>query len=196
MGREFNVEFSAKQSEAYEYLSENDRALELLYGGAKYGGKSWFGCSFCYLEAIRIIKLCKIGACDFPIPIGFMGRKVGKDFYDTTFETWKKAIPGDLYEIKGQPPDVIIENKVKFFTGGLDRRETINKFNSAELAVYFLDQAEETEQQDVAMLRAATFWRLTINGVKLPGKGLLTANPAQCWLKQEFIDNPDLERAA
>jgi hypothetical protein len=187
MPRKVDIEFSQKQSEAYEYLSQHDKALELLYGGAKYGGKSWFGADFMYLEAVRLIKAHNIKRRANPIPIGFMGRKVGKDFYDTTFETWKKAIPGGCYRLKGSPPEVIIENRVKYFTGGLDRQETVNKFNSAELAVYFIDQAEETQKDDISLLRAATFWRLAINGRKIPGKGLLTANPAQCWLKGEFI---------
>ena len=186
MSRNLNIEFSEKQSEAFEYWSKNDIALELLYGGAKYGGKSYGGCLLIFLESIRLVKSYVQKRPSFPIPVGFMGRKVGKDFYDTTFETWKKAIPPDCYRIKGTPPEIIIEERIKILTGGLDRQETINKFNSAELAFYFLDQAEETQKDDISLLRAATFWRLSLGGVKIPGKGLLTANPAQCWLKDEF----------
>lgn len=188
MARDFKIEFSEKQSEAYAYWSQNDIALELLYGGAKYGGKSYGGCLMCFLETVRLVKNFVKKRPAHPIPVGFMGRKVGKDFYDTTFESWKKAIPGDCYRTKGKPLEIIIENRVKIFTGGLDNRETINKFNSAELAFYFLDQAEETIKDDLNLLRTATFWRLSLGNVKMPGKGLLTANPAQCWLKQEFID--------
>jgi len=185
--RNVDIEFSEKQSQAYEYLSQDDRALELLYGGAKYGGKSWFGCDFCFLEAVRLIKLYVPQKPTYPIPIGFMGRKIGKDFYETTYETWKKAIPGSCYEVKGKPLEIIIEKRVKFFTGGLDRIETINKFNSAEFCCDFIDQAEETAKDDISVLRSATFWRLSLGGVKMPGKILYTANPAQCWLKNEFI---------
>ena len=186
--RNFNIEFSAKQSEAYAYWMQDDIALELLYGGAKYGGKSYGGCLMFYLEIIRLIRKHIQKVPTHPIPIGFMGRKVGKNFYETTFESWKKAIPGDCYKIKGQQVDIIIEDRVKILTGGLDSRETINQFNSAELALYFIDQAEETLKDDISLLRTATFWRLSLGGVKIPGKGLLTANPAQCWLKEEFID--------
>ena len=186
MARKLDIEFSIKQSEAYEYWMQNDIALELLYGGAKYGGKSFGGCLLVFLECIRLVRSYVKKRPQHPIPVGFMGRKVGKDFYDTTYESWKKAIPADCYKIKGTPPEIIIENRVKVNTGGLDRQETINKFNSAELAFYFLDQAEETVKDDLSLLRAATFWRLSLGGVKIPGKGLLTANPAQCWLKDEF----------
>ena len=187
MSRKLEIEFSQKQSEAFEFLSQHDRAVECLFGGAKYGGKSWFGADFCFLECVRLIRRHNIKRQANPIPVGFMGRKVGKDFYDTTFETWKKAIPGDCYKLRGTPPEVIIENRVKLFTGGLDRSETINKFNSAEFGLYFIDQAEETLKDDLTLLRAATFWRLSLSGRKIPGKALLTANPAQCWLKDEFI---------
>ena len=183
----FDVTWSLKQTEAYDFLSQNKEAIELLYGGAKFGGKSWFGCAFCYDEALRLIEDYNIPKQEFPIPIGFLGRKIGKDFYATTFETWKKCIPADGYVLKGNPPEIIIANKVKYFTGGLDRQETVNKFNSAEFAVYFIDQAEETDKDDISLLRTATFWRLILNRRTVPGKGLLTANPRQCWLKDEFI---------
>ena len=181
-------EYSIKQSKAFKLLSQHDKSVEVCYGGAKYGGKSHFGTTFCYTEAIRLIKTYDIRRSVNPIPIGFMGRKVGRDFMDTTLETWKKVIPRDAYRIKGKPPEIIIANRLKYFCGGLDRQETVNKFNSAELCVYFIDQAEETQQDDLTLLRAAVFWRLIINGHTMPGKGLLTANPAQCWLKPVFID--------
>ncbi len=187
---DINLQFdlSEKQTIAWNLLEQNDRSVEVLYGGAKYGGKSWFGCVFCYLEAIRIIRTHNLVRTKTPIPIGFMGRKIGKDFLDTTLETWKKIIPGELYEIKGKPPEIVIEGRVKYLCGGLDRQETVNKFNSAEMCVFFIDQAEETQKDDISLLRAATFWRQSINGFKMPGKGLFTANPAACWLKGEFID--------
>ena len=112
---------------------------------------------------------------------------MARDFKTTTLDSWFEAIPPNLYKIKGNPAEIIIEDRVKLYTGGLDRSETVQKFNSAQLAFYFLDQAEEISEDDIMVLRAATFWRLMINGVKLPGKGLLTANPRQCWLKKEFI---------
>ncbi len=47
---------------------------------------------------------------------------------------------------------------------------------------------------DVALLRGATFGRLVINEQVMPGKGLFTANPRECWLKNEFINNPTPKR--
>lgn len=176
-----------KQSVAWNELQRIE-IKELLYGGAKGGGKSVFGCYWSYLMAYDIAQKYFPTPPEFPLSVGFMGRKVGRDFRDTTLGTWKRFIPADRYDIKGKPAEIIIAKRVKLLTGGLDRSEDIQKFNSAELAFAFIDQAEETVVDDISVLRASM--RLTINGDELPYKLLFTANPRQCWLKDEFINNP------
>jgi hypothetical protein len=69
---------------------------------------------------------------------------------------------------------------------GLDDQININKFNSAELAFYAIDQAEETERSDISVLEGSL--RLKYNGIQPPYKTLYTANPAECWLKDEFVN--------
>lgn len=189
----FNPVLSEKQTKAWDCL-ENPGIDEILYGGAKYGGKSWFLCVWTYLFACEFAKKYKIPKSDSPLPIGFIGRKVAKNFSDTTLETWFKTIPADGYTAKGKPVELIIDDRVKIHTGGLDNREQINKFNSAEYAFFAIDQAEEVTEDDVALLRGATFGRLVVNNEVMPGKGLFTANPRNCWLRDEFIKNPSLKR--
>jgi len=189
----FNPVLSEKQTLAFDCL-EDDGIDEILYGGAKYGGKSWFLCAWAYKFACDFARRYKIPQSKNPLPIGFLGRKVAKNFSDTTLETWFKTIPNDGYVAKGKPVDLIIDNRVKIHTGGLDNRETINKFNSAEYAFFCIDQAEEVTEDDVALLRGATFGRLVVNEQVMPGKGLFTANPRNCWLKNEFINNPTPKR--
>lgn len=168
---------------------DSPRDSELLYGGAKGGGKSYFGCRWMFIRCKQIIAHCRIiEKPAFPILVGFMGRKRGSDFASTTLETWKQTIPADLYEIKGKPAEIIIDDRVKILTGGLDNIEVINKFNSAELHCVFIDQAEEIEKDDISVLRGSL--RQKINGRHLPYKILWTANPKQCWLKTDFVDNP------
>lgn len=123
-----------------------------------------------------------------PVPLGFIGRKQSVDFRKTTLETWKRTIPTDHYELRKQDGELILHSgKCKIFFGGLDSQETINKFNSAEFAFFAIDQAEETTREDVAVLRGAL--RLKINGVQPTYKEFYTANPADCWLKEDFVDN-------
>ena len=188
---EFNPVYTAKQTMARRALARDD-IKEVLYGGAKGGGKSVFGCFWCLGRALQIIEQCEIKERKHPIPIGFMGRKRGIDFTNTTLETWKRFIPEGLYEIKGKPAEIVIANRVKILTGGLDNGDIVNKFNSAEYAFFFIDQAEEVDAEQIGELRAT--FRLIINGKKIKGKGLFTANPAASFLKDEFILNPTDDR--
>ena len=179
-------ELSGRQSLAYQTLRDPE-VDELLYGGAKGGGKSVFGCFWAHDFCVELIKKYQLKPRKFPLPVGFMGRKQSIDFSNTTLETWKKFIPPDQYRIKEHDHEIIIGEAVKIDYGGFDRVESLNKFNSAEYAFFFLDQAEEISKDEVAMLRGCSHYRLIIKGHKQPGKGLLTANPAPCWLKPDFI---------
>lgn len=190
---EFNPKLTIKQTQAWNFL-EDPSVDELLYGGAKYGGKSWFLCVWSYLFSCLFALTHKIPQSDHPLPIGFLGRKVAKNFSDTTLETWFKTIPADGYVAKGNPVELIIDRRVKIDTGGFDNRETVKKFNSAEYAFYAIDQTEETTRDDLSLLRLATFGRLVVNNKPIAGKALYTANPANCWLKEEFIANPGPRR--
>jgi hypothetical protein len=188
----YDPALTCKQSLAWDTLSLPG-IKEVLYGGAKGGGKSVFGCIWSFKKALKIIEDCHLDAPrTHPIPVGFMGRKRGIDFSNTTLETWKRFIPEHAYVIKGKPAEIVIFDRVKILTGGLDTGEVVNKFNSAEYGFYFLDQAEEIDREQIGELRATT--RLIINGIPIPGKGLFTANPGPSFLKDEFILNPTQSR--
>jgi hypothetical protein len=121
-----------------------------------------------------------------------MGRKQATDFTSTTLQTWQDIIPDDMYQIKGasdkHPKHILIAGTVAIDFGGLDKQEDINKFNSAEYITISVDQAEETTRDEVSFLRASRRYRF--RGQKFDYKGLFTANPAQCWLKEDFIVAP------
>ena len=187
---EWRPELSRKQSDAW-WLLGRDNVKELMYGGAKGGGKSVFGCLWLYHECYEIARKYVPKPRKHPIPIAFMGRKVAKHFKETTLDTWKRFIPPDRYTIKGDPAEITIAGRVSIRTGGLEAKEDLEKFNSAEFCRIFVDQAEETSKDDISVLRASL--RLVINGNKVPSKVLWTANPGQCWLKEDFIDTPSLE---
>lgn len=177
-----------RQDEAYELLT-NHKDLSVLYGGAKGGGKSFLLCLWVLAWCKHLIDIFGIKTkLPHPLPVGFIGRKRGVDFDKTTLETWKKIIPVQSYEIREQDKEIVIDKKVKVFFGGLDDQETINKFNSAEFAFFAIDQAEETDRSELSVLQASL--RLKYNGVQPAYKKLYTANPAECWLKEDFIVNP------
>lgn len=158
---------------------------ELLYGGAKGGGKSVFGCRWSVIRSAEIMQQCKIQPSANPPVIGFLGRKQSVDFTNTTLETWKRFVPPELYRIQKVEKLIVIQESVSLRYGGLDDTETIKKFNSAEYAFFFLDQAEECTESDIGMLRGT--FRLKLNGVQPAYKALYTANPKPCYLRKAFV---------
>lgn len=147
--------------------------------------KSVLLCRYAWLYCKSVIEHFKIPVLKNPIPLFFLGRLQGIDFDDTTLETWKTWIPEDDYQIKEKNKEIIIDRRVKIQYGGLDNKKVVKKFNSAEYGAFGLDQAEEIEEDKITELRLSL--RRSINGVPLPFKELYTANPADCWLKDQFV---------
>lgn len=176
--------FNPKQLTALQIL--NQKCVRgLLFGGAKGGGKSVLLCRYAWLYCKSVIDFFKIPVLRYPLPIGFMGRLQGVDFDDTTLETWKEFIPESDYKIKEKSKEIIILDRLKIQYGGLDNKKIVKKFNSAKYGFFALDQAEEIEEDKLTELRLTL--RMKIGGIPLPFKELYTANPADCWLKDQFV---------
>lgn len=185
---DFTFELHKKQWQAWELLTNNEK-LDLLYGGAKGGGKTKLFCIWVFYWANWLIEFFDIQKpLEYPLPVGWIGRLRGVDFNSTTLETWKRTIPAKAYTLRNKPSEIIIQNRVKVLFGGLDNQESIEKFNSAEFAFIGLDQGEEVEQDDVSTLLASL--RLKYNGKEPPYKALFTANPRAGYLKKNFIKAP------
>jgi len=182
------VTLTARQTKAWDLL--HDAAVrEILYGGAKGGGKTVLGCVWAYARCVELIQQFKLKPQRDPIPVGFIGRKRAKDFRTTTLESWREIIPEGGYRIRQEPPEIIVRETVKIVYGGLDDQHDIEKFNSAQYAFFFLDQAEEVTEDDIGALRGSL--RRTFNEKPVAYSALFTANPRICWLKQRFIQGPD-----
>ncbi|HCX87884.1 MAG TPA: hypothetical protein DG761_07650 [Gammaproteobacteria bacterium] len=179
------VDLSQRQSDAW-YAMERDGIRAVLYGGAKGGGKSVLLCLWAYHHARDLANRYGIGPNRYPPTVGFLGRRRSVDFSNTTLETWKSFIPADGYELRLQAKEIVIEGRVKLKFGGMDDSESVRKFNSAEYGFFCIDQAEELEADMVGMLRGTL--RLRLANQDVPIKELYTCNPAQCYLKREFID--------
>lgn len=188
----FNPTLTDRQSEAYLRLNTPAAEVDVLYGGAKGGGKSHFLCVWVFLWSCAIAERFGLKPSEHPLHVGWIGRKQAVDFTGTTLNTWRRIIPASEYEIRsGSGKDakhILIRGCIAVDFGGLDRQENINKFNSAEYGFIAVDQAEETDIDDVSVLMGSR--RLTIDGKPLKYKGLWTANPGNCWLKPRFLTNP------
>ena len=189
------IDFSKnkKQATAYDLMFSNLEYLEVLYGGAKYGGKSIYLCYFVWLWVNKLIKLLNLKATKYPIALGFMGRKRATDFSKTTLETWKQFIDPGTYTIKEQDKEIIFYNNVaKVHFGGLDDEKNVKKLNSAQYNFIAIDQAEEITRDEAGLLRGAV--RKSNDQMKAPLRVLFTANPAHCWLRNDFIDTKSPSR--
>lgn len=196
-GKVYEMGLSAKQMQAFWALHPDTKhpglppetVIELLFGGAKGGGKSVFGCKWTYFFVKLLILFFDLKPAKFPPVLGWMGRKQAVDFNTTTLVTWKRDIPADAYELKEQKKEIWVEDRAIIRYGGLDDRNDVQKFNSAEFVFVFGDQAEEMDDTEIAMLRG-TLGRFRIGSKIPPYRALWTANPAQCVLKQDFISKP------
>lgn len=192
-----------KQTLAWDCL-EDAAVGELLFGGAKCGGKTYLECVYAFGRCLEIIDRFKLGPRKHPIPVGFMGRKVGTHFRQNVLETWKAVIPEEAYTIKRDGKEIVILGAVKIICGGFDKGEakqktegqtTTQRLQGQWLVFACVDQAEELTRDDIGLVRGCLNRPIPALGNEvIPGKLLLTANPRQCWLKDEFIVAPDVPR--
>lgn len=160
-------------------LAMMDEAQFLLYGGAKGGGKSWWACVWMIAQALKY-KGNKL----------FFFRRRSVDFTNTTLETWKKVVPSNLYKINEQKKKIFVKYVDSVIDyGGLDDPMLIQSLNSAEYGGGCVDQAEEIEKDSFGMLRGTLRHKLP-DGTFPSYQVRFTANPAQCWLKDDFITMP------
>jgi hypothetical protein len=142
------------------------------------------------MRAMEIALEYHLPTSDRPPTVGWMGRKQGTDFRKSTLRAWYRFIPSHLYQVREQAQQIVIDNRVAVDFGGLDHLTDVQKFNSAEYAFFALDQAEECGRDEIAALRGSL--RLVLDPARgiIPRKALFTANPAPCWLRDEFITSP------
>lgn len=173
---------------------EDPKVRRLLYGGAKGGGKSYFLCAWLFTVVWAMMVKANLQPSKNPPHVAWFGRKQATDLTGTTLQTWREIIPEGYYQLRGatekDPKHILIADRIAIDYGGLDKQENINKFNSAEYVIFCVDQAEEVTKDEISVLRGSL--RMVLkdknkNPIHFPFKELYTANPRQCWLKDDFI---------
>ncbi len=185
-----------RQRKAWQAL-DDPRIRRVLYGGAKGGGKSFLLCAWLFTTVWAIMVAAKLKPSNNPPHVAWFGRKQATDLTGTTLQTWRDIIPEEYYVLRGgtekDPKHILIADRIAIDYGGLDKQENINKFNSAEYMIICVDQAEEVTKDEISVLRASLRMILKdANKKPMPFvyKELYTANPRQCWLKDDFITSP------
>ena len=111
----------------------NSKRLSSSVVSAKGGGKSFLLCIWVMDWVKWLCDYLELKVQKEPIALGFIGRKRSVDFSKTTFDTFKKVIPPEIYHINDQRKEIVFYGRGKVYYGGLDDQININKFNSALL---------------------------------------------------------------
>lgn len=187
MTLEKQIEFrtkNPKQLEAARYWIDNETE-ELLYGGAKYGGKSYFGCSMIFGDALI-----------YPETNYFIAREELTDLRKYTipsihevFKHWGLDI-NDYASYNGQ------DNVYKLTNGSLvyliackeqPSDPLYEGFGSMQMTRGWIEEGGEVAEAAKRNLALAVGrWNNEKYGLKK--KLLITCNPKKGWMKRQFIE--------
>jgi phage terminase large subunit len=173
-----------KQIEAASYWFD-DSTDEILYGGAKGGGKSYLGCSLVFGDALT-----------YPETHYFIARKELIDLRKFTipsiyevFEHWGLKID-DYAKYNGQDNCFILYNKSKVFLISCDDTPSdplFERFGSMQMTKGWIEEGGEVPEDAKANLWLS-IGRWKNEFYKIKGKLLITANPKKGWMKRDFVD--------
>ena len=158
---------------------------QILYGGAKYGGKTYLGCSLIFGDALI-----------YPETQYFIARQTLSDLRKFTipsiherFQHWKIEIE-KYAKFNGQDNVFNCYNDSKVFL--IECRETpgdplYERFGSMQMTRGWIEEGGEVAEKAKANLFLSVGrWKNDKYGLKK--KLLITANPKKGWMKREFVE--------
>ncbi len=183
-----NPELLPRQRDAFIYLVDNS-TTEILYGGQAGGGKSWLGCAWIIISAIK-----------YPGTRWLIGRSVLKSLKETTIVTMF-----DLLSAWGMKSGVHYnyntkDNYLQFYKdyGGsmillkdlfqYPSDENFDSLGSLEITGAFIDEGNQITEKAKNIVNSRIRYKLDQYGI-IP-KLLVTCNPAKNWVYSEFY-RPD-----
>lgn len=176
-------ELSAKQLDAYNYLTEHPEISELVFGGGARGGKSFLGSFWIISEC-----LAKPGSA------WIIAREELKALKRTTMRTFFKVasrlgLKKDLhYNFNAQDMVLTMFNGSVVFFSELKRIPSDPEFDrigSYDITGAWVDEAQEVckDAKDALQFR---FSVMEGNGWKAYPKTLYTCNPSKGWIFSDF----------
>lgn len=174
-----------KQLQAVEAWLD-DVTEELLYGGAKYGGKSYLGASLIFGDALI-----------YPNTRYFIAREQLTDLRKHTLSTIQEVFKNWKLDIERYAPFNGQDNVFNLHNGSkvylIDCKETprdplFERFGSMQMTRGWIEEGGEVKENAKANLWLSVGrWKNQEYG--LPKKLLITANPKKGWMKRQFIDD-------
>lgn len=176
------ISLSNKQTQAWDYLEENNEVEEVFYGGAAGGGKSFLGCAWQIYRRLT-----------YPGTNGLIGRNVGKDLRDTTLQTFfsvartffnlETDVHFKYYEQKGRilfyNGNFIYLKELKYMPSDQD----FHGLGSLEITDAFIDETPEITEKAFEILQS----RIRLNLVNGIPKILAVGNPATNWARERWV---------
>lgn len=147
-----------------------------LFGGAMGGGKTRWLC-----EEAKDLSM------SYPGNRGVMCRWHLADFKNSTLKTLEECFPPEIIASHN-----LAEHTIRLINGseiiymGMSEMENVSKLKSMELGWFAIDEASEVPQETFLLFQSRLRRRL-FNGDFPPFYGLLSSNPADCWLKDVFV---------
>lgn len=185
--KEIQIQFKSNidaQLDAAEAWCD-DSVEEILYGGAKGGGKSYLGASLIFADALT-----------YPETQYFIARKELNDLRKYTqptiqevFKNWN--IDMELYaKFNGQDNYYKLYNSSKVFLISCDELPgdpLFERFGSMQMTRGWIEEAGEVKEMAKQNLWLSIGrWKNDV--YKLKKKLLMTANPKKGWLKRDYVD--------
>lgn len=123
----------------------------------------------------------------YPGNRGVMCRWYLQDFKNSTLKVLIECFPEEIVSSHN-----LAEHTIKLINGseiiymGMSEAENVSKLKSMELGWFAIDEASEVGKETFLLFQSR-LRRRTFDGKFPPFYGLLTSNPADCWLKDDFI---------
>jgi len=173
------IKLTKKQFEAHNYLQDNE-TIEVLYGGAAGGGKSWFGC-------LWVIK----SALDYPGTRWLIGRSkldaLKKTTLNTFFDLASTLKINSEYNYNANEKTITFSNGSQIILKDLflyPSDPNFDSLGSLEITGAFIDECNQVVEKAKNVVMSRMRYKLT--EYNLSPKMLMTCNPAKNWVYHTF----------
>jgi len=176
-----DTEFTSTQETAIEYLFDNE-TTEVLFGGAAGGGKSYLGCAWIILLAIKYPKTRYLLARS---KLDSLKKTTLNTFFEIC-EEWKFK-SGKHYSFNGSSNIITFYNGSEILLKDLflypgDRN--FDSLGSLEITAAFIDEANQITEK--AKNIVASRLRYKLDEFNIQPKLLMTCNPSKNWTYTKY----------
>lgn len=176
------IDLSLKQTQAWKYL-EDKTTTKVFFGGGAGASKSTLGCLW------QIFRRTKYKGTR-----GFVGRDTYKELRDSTMATFFSVlhdmnyVGGRDYTYNAQDENITWNNGSETHFRYMQFKPSdpdFHRFGSTEYTDAFVDEAPGVDRRAVQVLESRLRYKHVEYGL-IP-KTLLTGNPGDHWVKEEFV---------